>query len=89
MVGRDWKINDCKLCEVLARNIALEEEVNTPFTYTDFSYEFLRMAQIHGSLRFATFMTDLRIVTSYLRFIRDYYDVFTEKISRFVTSCHG
>ena len=24
---RQWKVSECKLCEVLARNVALEEEV--------------------------------------------------------------
>ena len=52
---------------------------DTPFTYTDFSYESLRIAQIHGSLRFSHFYELLRVITSYLRFITDYYDVFTEK----------
>ena len=46
----------------------------TPFTYTDFSYESLRIAQIHGSFtdpyEFATFTADLRVVTSY-------YELFT------------
>ena len=46
----------------------------TPFTYTDFSYESLRIAQIHGSFTdpydLATFTTDLRVVTNY-------YELFT------------
>ena len=46
--------------------------VNTPFTYTNFSYELLRIAQIHGSLRFGHFYEDLRVATSYLRFITMY-----------------
>ena len=41
----------------------------TPVTYTDFSYESLRIAQIHGSFTdpydLATFTTDLRVVMSY------------------------
>ena len=26
-VERQWMVSECKLCEVLARNVALEEEV--------------------------------------------------------------
>ena len=55
-----------------------------PFTYTDFSYESLQITQIHGSFTdrydLAIFAINLRVVTSYLRFITDYYELL-----RFVT----
>ena len=65
----------------------------TPFTYTDFSYESLRIAQTHGSFTdpydLATFTTDLRVITSCLRFITDYYELLRciyGNSPRFVTS---
>ena len=57
-----------------------------PFTYTDISYESLRKAHIHGSLRFGHFYNRfkssyelLRTIYGLLRIITDYYDVFTAK----------
>ena len=60
---------------------AKSNRVNTPFTFTDFSYESLRIAHIHGSLRFGHFYNRfkncyelftvyyglLRVITMYLR----------------------
>ena len=70
--------------------------INTPFTYTDFSYESLRIAQIHGSFtdpnNLATFTTDLRVVTSYYELFTVYYELLRYtygRIPRFVTTCHG
>ena len=59
-----------------------------PFKYTDFSYESLRIAQIHVSFTdpydLATFTSDLRVVTSYYELfkvcyglITSYYDTLT------------
>ena len=55
----------------------------TPFTYTDFSYECLRIAQIHGSFTDPYDLPLLRLVEELLRafcgllrIITSYYDVF-------------
>ena len=64
----------------------LAQDFNAPYTYTDISYESLRIAHIHGSLRFGHFHDRFkscyklfRAIYGLLRITTSYYDVFTAK----------
>ena len=72
--------------QVSRQPLIVQQYPNTPFTYTDISYESLRIANIHGSLRFGHFYDRfkscselLRVIYGLLRIFTSYYDVFTAK----------
>ena len=62
--------------------------IDSPFTYTDFSYEFLRMAQIHGSLRFGHFYDRFKSCYELLRTIYDLLGIITMYLRKNSTICY-
>ena len=79
---------DLYCLESIKKKILIFVFVYTSFTYTDFSYESLRIAQIHGfyhgSLRFGHFYDRfkccyglVRAIYGLLRIITNYYEILT------------